>query len=108
MKNILPCPYCGGEVEVVKLVKRSTDKDKRFQPYRIECLHCRKLVARGDKFPDESKSDGALRIKQYEEFIAKQLAPLEHKHVMLPADERHKLQQRAKFEAAIKYDGGID
>lgn len=32
MQNIRPCPYCGGEVEVVKLDKK---KNEKVQNYRI-------------------------------------------------------------------------
>ncbi len=66
MKGVNGCPYCGGEVEVVKLTKK---KRERGEIYRIECRKCRKLVARGVKFEIESKEEGAVRIKQYKAFI---------------------------------------
>lgn len=62
MQNIRPCPYCGGEVEMVKLIKRTNEKR---QPYRIQCMTCKKLVARGEGFPVETLSDAENRIKDY-------------------------------------------
>lgn len=72
MKDIRPCPYCGGEVEVVKL---KNDSKKRPQ-YRIECLKCRKLVAKGTKFDKETDLEGKKRIQQYEEVIDKRMSPV--------------------------------
>ena len=72
MIGVRPCPYCGGEVEVIKLAK--TKKDKK-QPYRIECRKCRALVARGEGFPIETPAEAELRIKQYKKIIEKQMAP---------------------------------
>ena len=72
MKNIRPCPYCGGEVEVIKLVKR---KNEIGPVYRIECMKCRKLVARGKKFDIESEDAGKKRIKEYNEVQRKLLYP---------------------------------
>lgn len=68
MKGIRPCPYCGGEVEVVKLAHK---KDEPNDVYRIECLSCRALVPRGLGFNGESKKEIKERIKQYNDFIAK-------------------------------------
>ena len=62
MKNILPCPYCGGEVEVVKLCKKKNDTEFK---YRISCMHCKATVARGYKFDKETDKDGKKRIEQY-------------------------------------------
>ena len=66
MKNVTPCPYCKGEVEVVKLGQKKTEKT---DVYRITCLHCKKTVARGLKFEIETLAQGKKRIKEYEEFI---------------------------------------
>lgn len=66
MLGVEACPYCGGEVEVIKLAKKEKEK---FQPYRIECRLCRALVARGQGFPIESKSQAKKRIDQYEKYI---------------------------------------
>ena len=63
MKNITPCPYCGGEVEVVKLIPKKTEKG---DVYRIECRKCRMTVARGRKFEKENEYQGKKRIKEYE------------------------------------------
>ena len=73
MKNILPCPYCGGEVEVVKLCLRKKETEYK---YRIQCMHCKASVARGFKFDKESDTDGKKRIKQYEEELKKYFAPV--------------------------------
>ena len=62
MKNILPCPRCGGEVEVVKLCKRKNETENM---YRLTCLHCKMVTARGFKFANESDKDGKKRIDQY-------------------------------------------
>ena len=73
MKNIRPCPYCGGEVEVVKLIQK---KNEERQPYRIQCMRCRQLVARGEGFPIETISEAEERIKDYEREIAKIWSPI--------------------------------
>ncbi len=78
MKNVLPCPYCGGEVEVIKLELTEQEKKKKNlppNPYRISCYQCKALVGRGFKFPDESDENGQLRIPQYEEFVKNESAP---------------------------------
>lgn len=71
MKDIRPCPYCGGEVEVVRL-NRKLPKDN--PTYRIQCRNCKMLVARGTKFEKETKAEGKERIKQYEAETAKRFA----------------------------------
>ena len=63
MQNIRPCPYCSGEVEVVKLDKK---KNEKVQNYRIQCKACKALVARGTGFPCETKKEAEQRIKEYE------------------------------------------
>lgn len=79
MKDVRPCPYCGGEVEVVRvkdketLVTKGNKKEKVTEKqYRIECKRCKALVAKGTKFPNESKHDGESRIRDYEAVIEKQ------------------------------------
>lgn len=72
MKGVLPCPYCDGEVEVIKLCKK--DKEKKA-PYRIECKKCRALVARGFGFPDEPEWKSKLRLKEYSNYMNRQLYP---------------------------------
>ena len=72
MQGIRPCPYCGGEVEVVKLNKKRGEK-KDF--YRIECRSCRKLVVRGIGFPIETPKEAEERIKQYEKFVNERYYP---------------------------------
>lgn len=77
MIGVKPCPYCGGEVEVVKLVKTAQEKaDKKPQPYRIECRSCHALVARGQGFPIETLTDAEERIRDYDNFMANQFAPV--------------------------------
>lgn len=66
MEGLNPCPYCGGEVELIKLNKKSS-KDKDL--YRIECMRCRSLVAKGRGFKNESKEDAEKRIEQYNEHM---------------------------------------
>ena len=61
MLNVNPCPYCGGEVEVVRLANKG-----RERMYRIQCYKCHALVARGKKFEKETTEQGEERIKQYE------------------------------------------
>ena len=63
MKGILGCPYCGGEVEMVRLAD-SKRTGKRL--FRIECRKCRALVARGTKFENETEKDAKERIEQYD------------------------------------------
>lgn len=78
MLGVRPCPYCNGEVEVVKLIPVLQDKTEEV--YRIECKKCRKLVARGIKFPDETDAEGAERILQYKNYQAEKFAPLSSRH----------------------------
>ena len=66
MKGLNPCPYCGGEVEIVKLNKK---KPKEKDLYRIECLKCRALTARGTGFEKESPKLAEERINQYKEIM---------------------------------------
>ena len=67
MENIRPCPYCGGEVEVVKLIKRENETQ---QPYRIQCYRCHATVARGIGYSGETPTEAKERIRQYEAEIA--------------------------------------
>lgn len=81
MKGVKPCPYCGGEVEVVKLGKTAQEKkEKKPQPYRIECRHCHALVARGQGFPIESLSDMEERIRDYNNYMADKFYPTGFRH----------------------------
>lgn len=66
MQGIKPCPYCGSEVEMVKLPHDKKDIIKG-DIFRIECRTCRALVARGRRFPNETLEDEEERIRQYEE-----------------------------------------
>lgn len=76
MEGVRPCPYCGGEVEVIKLVRNQEErKQKKPHPYRIQCYHCHAVVARGRKFPIETVKEGEERIRQYDEYIAKVWGP---------------------------------
>ena len=68
MLNILPCPYCGGEVEVVRLANKGKQKQ-----YRIQCMKCHALTAKGTKFEKETEDQGLLRISQYEQVLEKLL-----------------------------------
>jgi hypothetical protein len=72
MQGIKPCPYCGGEVEMVKLNKKRGEKKDYF---RIECRQCHKLVVRGIGFSNETLDDSQERIKQYEKFVKDRLYP---------------------------------
>lgn len=87
MKDILPCPYCGGEVEMVKLPKKPGEKKNL---YRIECRMCRKLVTRGLGFPIETPKDAEKRIRQYEEVISKIYYPVHTTKVRQSAAARHR------------------
>jgi len=71
MKGIEPCPYCGGEVEVVKLCRKKTEKE---DVYRITCMHCKRTVARGIKFEDETPAKGMKRIEEYNKVIEERYA----------------------------------
>ena len=72
MLGVKPCPYCDGEVEVVKLNKKH---NKDAQLYRIQCQRCHALVAKGTKFECETDEQGAERIRQYEAEIKRIWAP---------------------------------
>lgn len=77
MTGVKPCPYCGGEVEMVKLAMRAKDK---IQPYRIECRKCHALVARGQGFPIETLTEAEERIKDYDNYMSNMFAPLGWRH----------------------------
>jgi hypothetical protein len=90
MIGLLPCPKCGGEVEVIKLVKREDEIKKRApQPYRIECRRCHALVARGTSFPDESFTDGLKRIQQYEALVSEKMGERGGQTILSAAGKRH-------------------
>lgn len=73
MKNIKPCPYCGGEIEMVKLNKKNKSEADMF---RIECRKCHQIVARGQGFPIETLSEAEERIRDYNNYIANKFAPV--------------------------------
>ena len=75
MRDVLPCPYCGGEVEVVRLRDKVEGK-LRTKIYRIQCMQCKAVVPFGTKFPDESDEDGEKRIQQYDKHIERVWNPL--------------------------------
>lgn len=93
MQNVKPCPYCGGEVEIVKLIKKSME---RTQPYRIECKKCRKLVARGTKFDCETEKEGKARIEDYEKEMERIWRPNGSTHIMQTARARERDIEAAK------------
>ena len=95
MKNVRPCPYCGGEVEVVRMADRPKTKEKT---YRIECRHCHALVARGYGFPIETISEAEERIRDYERVIAEQLAPIYMQHITQTRDAKRR--DRIGYERA--------
>ena len=66
MQGLKPCPYCGGEVEMVKL-----NKKKKSDPdfFRIDCRSCHKLVVRGIGFPCETPAEAEELIKQYKKYM---------------------------------------
>lgn len=69
MEGVRPCPYCKGEVEVIRM----PDLDKQ-KTYRISCKRCGALVVRGQGFPIETLSDAEDRINDYERFMEKQFS----------------------------------
>ena len=82
MEGLNPCPYCGAEVEMVKLgktqkeikeEKEAKSQKKKYTPkpteFRISCKRCGKTVARGRKFDIETDKQGEERIQQYEAYI---------------------------------------
>ena len=101
MQGIRPCPYCGCEVEVVKLVKR---KNETRSPYRIECLRCRALVARGKGFPNETKAESAERIRQYKQIINERLYPRGSSSVIQSKEARERDYIAAKSSMIDKND----
>ena len=93
MEGIRPCPYCGSEVEVVRVKdkpvkyfveqkdpktgkKKKVEKTRYEKIYRIYCMHCKQTVARGLKFEKETDEEGAERIAQYEAYIAEKMKPM--------------------------------
>ena len=83
MKDILPCPYCGGEVEMVKL----RDKQKR-NVFRINCMQCKVTVPVGIKFEKESDEDGQKRVQQYEEHIDRVWSPIHSTRIKQKSDAK--------------------
>ena len=92
MEGVRPCPYCGGEVEVIRIKDKpveyfAEEKDKntgkkkkvkkiRYEKqYRIYCIHCKHTVAAGLKFECETDKEGAERIAQYDAYITEKMKP---------------------------------
>lgn len=66
MQGIRPCPYCGREVEVIRL---ANDKKTGKKQYRIECKGCHRVVGKGLGFPADTVEEAKERIRQYEKEI---------------------------------------
>ena len=66
MEGIRPCPYCHGEVEVIKLNKL---KENDQPVFRIQCRRRKALVVKGRRYPVETVDEGEERIRQYEEIV---------------------------------------
>ena len=104
MEGVRPCPYCGGEVEVIKLRKNEDEKkQKKPQPYRIQCYRCHAVVARGQKFPIESVSEGEERIRQYDEYMARVWNP-KHSDKIQQTDSAKKRDRHAALASRISTD----
>ena len=71
------------------MIKLPRKKDDNCDMYRIECKRCRRLVARGEKFPIESPGEGIERIRQYKEVIAQRMKPLIPTHMRDENGKRH-------------------
>lgn len=100
MIGVKPCPYCGGEVEVVKLVKRKGEKQDVF---RIQCYRCKALVARGQGFPIETLSDAEDRIRDYYTFMDNVWNPESSRHFQQSEDAR-KRDRLASYSSRIGKD----
>ena len=103
MENVKPCPYCHGEVEVVKLVKK---KEEKLQPYRIECRHCHRLVARGQGFPIETLTEAQERIKDYEAFMRRVWSPMSSTKIR-QSDNAKKRDRRAALSSRLSLDDAV-
>ena len=105
MQNVKPCPYCGGEVEIVKLIPML--KDKFDNVYRIECKRCRKLVARGIKFDIETEEEGRQRIEDYQKEINRIWSPASSRHFKqtLAAEQR---DYEARFSSRIDPENELE
>ena len=97
MRGINPCPYCQGEVEVIKLNKK---KPNEKALYRIECLHCRRLVARGTGFEIETSIKAMERIEQYENVMKKLYGPRQPRKIEQSADAK----RRDRLSGKPRYD----
>ena len=107
MEGVRPCPYCGGEVEVIKLGKNEDERrQNKPQPYRIQCYRCHAVVARGQKFPIESVSEGEERIRQYDEFIARIWRPRYSNKIKL-TDSTKQRDRDAALASRISTDDEI-
>ena len=67
MKGLRPCPYCGGEVEIVKLNKK---KGKPYPLYRLQCHQCKRVAIGNGGFPRESLIEAEERINQYNDIMS--------------------------------------
>jgi len=103
MEGVRGCPYCHGEVEVVKLIKR---KEEKLQPYRIECRHCHRLVARGQGFPIETITEAQERIKDYEAYMARVWSPMSSTKIR-QSDNARKRDRRASMASRISKDDEV-
>ena len=100
MEGVRGCPYCHGEVEVVKLIKK---KEEKLQPYRIECRHCHRLVARGQGFPIETITEAQERIKDYEAYMARVWSPM-HSSKIRQSDVARKRDRAIRFGSRRSMD----
>lgn len=104
MEGVRPCPYCGGEVEVIKLRKNEEERKwKKPQPYRIQCYRCHAVVARGQKFKIETVSEGEERIRQYDEYIARVWDP-RYSDKIKQTDSAKQRDRRAALASQISMD----
>lgn len=100
MKDVKPCPYCGGEVEVVKLEKK---KGEKASPYRIQCMKCHALVARGFGFPNETEKEAKERIEDYNNYIKNTFDPERSNKIRI--GDRNKFRDwQAARGSQISYD----
>lgn len=100
MEGVRPCPYCGGEVEVVKLDKKKGEKQN---PYRIECRKCRALVVRGYGFPIESSIEQEQRIRDYEDYINRKFDPRSSTRIKIGGMNKL-LDHKATYASRMSYD----
>lgn len=102
MEGLKPCPYCGGEVELVKLNKKP---GKPHFNYRIQCHRCKQTAIGNGGFPKETNMDAMERVQQYNDIMAHVLSS-PHSTIFRQSVEAKNRDRLARYSS--RYEREID